>query len=59
MSGEQYRASIERLGLNITTAAEFLGVDVRTSRRYANGGLPIPRVVANFLSYAIAKEGNP
>lgn len=41
-SAKRYRDLIARIGLNQTTAAELLKVDVRTSRRYACGEYEVP-----------------
>ena len=42
MTAAQYRAAIEKLGLSHTAAASLLGVDARTSRRYARQGVSGP-----------------
>ena len=49
MTPTAYRAALERLGLNQTTVAPVLGVDARTSRRYAKQGPP--QTVARLLAY--------
>jgi len=36
MTGKEYRESLQKLGLNITTGARFLHIDVTSSRRRAN-----------------------
>lgn len=51
MNGEQYRETITALGLNIGTAALFMQIDKRTSRRYANNEIPVPRPIARFLGF--------
>lgn len=38
MDAEEYREAIERLHLSQGGAAEFLGLSLRTSNAYANGG---------------------
>ncbi len=48
MNQHQYRAALERLGLTQDSAAEFLGVSLRTSHGYANGS-PIPEGTAKLL----------
>jgi hypothetical protein len=40
MTALQYRAALERLGLSQRAAGPFLGVDERTSRRWAADGPP-------------------
>jgi DNA-binding transcriptional regulator YiaG len=54
MTPEQYRAAIEQLGLSQVAAAKLLGVDERTSRRWANGERDVPPPAARFLRYLIA-----
>lgn len=49
MSPSDYRAALQRLGLNQTTVAPVLGITDRTSRRYAKQGPPPP--VARLLAY--------
>jgi hypothetical protein len=49
MNAKQYRDAIEHLGLNQTSAAKLLGIDVRTSRRYALGECPVPPTVQKLL----------
>lgn len=40
MTAKQYRAAIEQLGLSQRSAARFLRIDERTSRRWAAEGAP-------------------
>jgi DNA-binding transcriptional regulator YiaG len=54
MTPAQYRAAIEALGLSQLAAARLLGVDGRTSRRWANGERDIPPPAERFLRYLIA-----
>lgn len=54
MTPEEYRAIIARLGLSQVAAGRFLGVDDRTSRRYAGGETLIPNPVAKLLRLAEA-----
>ena len=56
MNANQYRDAIEQLGLTQVEAARLLGVDERTSRRWANDERGIPGPVARFLRYLIAKK---
>lgn len=49
MTPADYRAALQRLGLNQTTVAQVIGIDARTSRRYAAKGAPRP--VARLLAY--------
>jgi DNA-binding transcriptional regulator YiaG len=54
MTPDQYRDAIEQLGLSQVAAAKLLGVDERTSRRWANGERDVPPPAARFLRYLIA-----
>jgi DNA-binding transcriptional regulator YiaG len=54
MTPDQYRAAIEKLGLSQVAAARLLGVDGRTSRRWANGERDVPAPAVRFLRYLIA-----
>lgn len=54
MTPDQYRAAIEQLGLSQIAAAKLLGVDERTSRRWANGERDVPAPAVRFLQYLIA-----
>ena len=54
MNADQYRTAIEKLGLSQVAAAKLLGVDERTSRRWANAERDIPQPAARFLQYLIA-----
>src|SRR5262245_21397295 len=49
MTASQYRAAIKRLGLTQRHAAKLLGVDIRTSARWAAGDRAIPESVALVL----------
>jgi DNA-binding transcriptional regulator YiaG len=54
MTADEYRAAIAQLDLQQTAAARLLGVDARTSRRWACGERDIPGPAARFLRYLIA-----
>lgn len=54
MTPDEYRSAIEALGLSQVAAAKLLGVDDRTSRRWASGERDIPGPAARFLRYLIA-----
>ncbi len=49
MTKDEYRTSIARLGLSQVKAGEMLGVNPRTSRRWALGEAPVPQAVALLL----------
>jgi DNA-binding transcriptional regulator YiaG len=51
---DEYRLAIEQLGLSQIAAARLLGVDERTSRRWANGERDIPPPAVRFLLYLMA-----
>lgn len=54
MTSDDYRQAIAALGLTQGAAARLLGVDERTSRRWANGERDIPPPAERFLRYLIA-----
>jgi DNA-binding transcriptional regulator YiaG len=54
MTPDQYRNAIETLGLSQIAAAKLLGVDARTSRRWACGERDVPAPAERFLRYLIA-----
>jgi DNA-binding transcriptional regulator YiaG len=54
VSPEEYRSALERLGLSQVAAAKLLGVDARTSRRWANGERDVPAPAVRFLQYLMA-----
>ena len=56
MSANDYRKAIAELGLNQVTAGRFLGVDPRTSRRYALGEVKIPEPTAMLLRLMLARN---
>ncbi len=49
MDATGYREQLGRLGLTQTAAATALGVDDRTSRRWATGERSVPGTVARLL----------
>ena len=53
MTPDEYRETIEKLGLSQIAAARLLGVDARTSRRWASGERDIPPPAVRFC-YLIA-----
>jgi DNA-binding transcriptional regulator YiaG len=54
MTPDEYRTAIETLGLSQIAAARLLGVDERTSRRWATGERDVPPPAQRFLRYLIA-----
>lgn len=49
VTANQYRSAIEKVDLSQRSAARFLGIDERTSRRWAAGEAPIPEAVGKLL----------
>jgi DNA-binding transcriptional regulator YiaG len=56
MTPDDYRTAIEKLGLSQVAAAKLLGVDERTSRRWASGERDVPAPAVRFLQYLIATK---
>jgi DNA-binding transcriptional regulator YiaG len=56
MTPHEYREAIERLGLSQIAAARLLGVDARTSRRWASGERDVPPPAVRFLRYLIVTK---
>lgn len=56
MRAADYRKAMDTLGLSQVDGAKLLGVDERTSRRWANDEREIPAPVARFLRYLIATK---
>lgn len=54
MTPDDYRETILQLGLTQAGAAKLLGVDERTSRRWACGERDIPAPAERFLRYLLA-----
>lgn len=59
MTAMQYRSAIEKLGLSQRGAAAFLGVDERTSRRWALGEAQVPDSVSLLLKLMIRLKIKP
>lgn len=53
MTPDEYREAIEALELTQAGAARLLGIDERTSRRWACGERDIPPPAQRFLRYLI------
>lgn len=49
-----YREALASLGLTIVGGAKLLGVDERTSRRWANGEREVPEPVSRFLRFLLS-----
>ncbi|MFT0860120.1 helix-turn-helix domain-containing protein [Ancylobacter sp. G4_0304] len=50
MTFAELQAALAKLNLSPAALAKLLGVDVRTARRWATGGKPIPDTVAARIS---------
>ena len=59
MTTAEYRAALAALGLTQAGGARFLGVDERTSRKWATGERNIPEPVSRFLRFLIAAKIKP
>jgi hypothetical protein len=53
LTADEYRSAIDRLGLSQVKAGAFLGVDQRSSRRYAAAEVAIPGSVELALACAV------
>lgn len=51
MTSDEYRTAYSALGLTQAGAARLLGVDARTSRKWANGEREVPPTAARFLRF--------
>jgi len=56
MTPDEFREIIRKLGLSQIAAARLLGVNARTSRRWASGERDIPPPAVRFLRYLIATK---
>jgi DNA-binding transcriptional regulator YiaG len=54
MTADEYREALARLDLSQVAAARLLGVDDRTSRRWATGERDVPGPASRFLNFLIA-----
>lgn len=59
MTANEYRAAIEQLGLSQLSAAKFLGVSDRQSRRFALAEADIPAHIAKLLRLMIRLKITP
>lgn len=54
MTPDEYRTALDALGLSQAGGARLLGVDERTSRRWACGERDIPPPAQRFLRFLMA-----
>lgn len=59
MTPHEYRNLLAALGLTQAGAARLLGVDERTSRRWANGERDVPPPAARFLRFLLEAKIPP
>lgn len=59
MQTDGYRTAIATLGLSQAAAGKFLGVEPRTSRRWATGKATIPDTVAQLLGVMVEFKITP
>ena len=59
MTADEYREAIKALELSQVGAGRLLGVDGRTSRRWASGASDVPPPVERFLRYLIVANVAP
>lgn len=59
MTSDEYRAALKSLGLTQAGGARLVGVDERTSRRWAIGERDVPPPVARFLTFLIVSDIKP
>lgn len=59
MIAAELQAALAKLDLSPAALAKVLGVDVRTARRWATGGKPIPDTVAAQVAAMLEAGGVP
>lgn len=59
MTTDEYRTILAEIGLTQSGAARLLGVDPRTSRKWACGERDIPEPAARFLRLILAAKISP
>lgn len=59
MTTPEYREALAALDLSQVGAAKLLGVDERTSRRWATGERDVPPPAERFLRFLIAAKIKP
>lgn len=58
-AGKKYKKDIAALELSQVSAAKFLDVNERTSRRYASGEWPLPKAHQMLLAVLAHKRVSP
>lgn len=59
MTPEKFQAAIEKLGLSQVKAARLFGYNERTTRRWASGEDPVPRIIEIVLWLMIKFKVRP
>lgn len=59
MTANQYRKALDALGLTQQSAADFLGVSLRTSQGYALAEYPVPETIAKLLRLMVRLNLKP
>lgn len=59
MTANQFRDAIKKLGLSQRKAGDFLGVDERSSRRWACDEADVPESVAKLLRLMVRLKLSP
>jgi transcriptional regulator with XRE-family HTH domain len=59
LTAAEYRETIAALGLTQAGAAKLLGVDARTSRRWALGEREVPPPVSRLLLFILRSGATP
>jgi hypothetical protein len=53
MDDTQYRIALQKLGLNQSSGARWLGISLSQSQNYARRVTPVPQPIARFLRLVI------
>lgn len=56
MTGDEYKAAVEAIGLSVNSARKFFEMSESTSRRYRAGRTPVPKAIAMLLRLMV-KQG--
>ena len=59
MTANQFRATLERLGLSQRGASRMFNVNERTVRRWASGDFSIPEAIIENLNRLVADQQKP
>lgn len=59
MTGPEYQAAIDTMGLSQVAAGKFFEASPRSSRRWASGQLPVPPLIEKMIRLMLAKGLTP